>query len=592
MRLVQSNRVVKITSPKYADRPSRDLQTGRLKLEVCRMKLSAADLKRKPWEADSSVPASIFEPIGMVGPEERRSYWWLGKYWLGDQGCIVDAGAFVGASSVAFASGAAAAGRRSFQGGPILHAFDYFSVIDDYVRESISEQFSPIEVGESYLPIFERQTASYRDMIRTHPGDFLQHRWDGTPIEILFIDIAKTASLNSNVAAQFFPSLLPGRSIILQQDYFHCWHPYIHITMEYLRDHLELLDDHVEYQTAIWLLSSSIPQEKLQRLVSYDFNATERLALLDRLIMHSSQQMRPMIQTVKLWQLCLDKDYDAAFHAFTELDRSHDLRKSHELWARQALEIEARIPGEVRRPVARLSRTSSATAPAARVASSKIANLPAAAINRHISFDDIIAKYPSFHRQPDGTPWFLGVSGDTLKAFASHLEPGMRTIETGAGFSSLAFVIKGTHHTAICPDDYLERNIRNWCDDWQIDHSRLNYIRALSQDVVPSLEGEYDFAFIDGDHAFPMPQIDFYYLSRRLKVGGYLAIDDTNIWTGAILVQHLTTDCDWELVSEHDGKTSIFKLIAPFRDKGFGRQPFVLANSRNLPSEYYTTLKR
>lgn len=214
------------------------------------------------------------------------------------------------------------------------------------------------------------------------------------------------------------------------------------------------------------------------------------------------------------------------------------------------------------------------------------------AINRHVSLDEIIKNFPSFHRKPDGTPWYLGISGDTLKAFASLLEPGMRTIETGAGFSSLAFIVKGTHHTAICPDDYLEKNIRDWCSEKGIDHSRFTYVQAKSQDAVPRLEGEYDFAFIDGEHAFPMPMIDFYYLARRIKVGGIMAIDDTNIWTGDVIAKHLMMDNGWEFVTEHDDKTSIFRLKAPFRDKGVWDQPFTIANSKRLPVKFYDGLKR
>ena len=543
------------------------------------MVLDAARLRQKPWLDDPAIPDRVHDAVGMIGPEERRCYWWLARNWLGERGCIVDAGAFVGASSAAFADGAAAAGRRSFRGRPLVHAFDYFSVVDTYVQQSISDAFRRIQMGDSYLPIYERQTRDYRDMIALHPGDFLSHRWDATPIEILFVDLAKTPELNGHVAAQFFPSLMPGHSLVLQQDYFHCWHPYIHITMEYLKDHFDLVDERVDYQTAVWLHSRPIPPEKIDRVARYDFDAAERLVLLDRLSGRSSAAMRPMIETVKLWQLCLDESYGAARHQLAAMDEAYGLRGNGALWARQALEIEALIPQPARHD------TGPAAPPAAAAA-------PVDAINAHVSFDAIIADYPSFHRKPDGTPWFLGVSGDTLKALASHIEPGMRTIETGAGFSSLAFILKGARHMAICPDDDLEAAIRQWCDARGIDHSRFDYVQALSQDAAPALTGAFDFAFIDGDHAFPIPQIDFYYLARRLKVGGCLAIDDTHIWTGMILAQHLATDSDWRLESEHDGKTSIFRLVAPFRDKGFGNQPFVLANSRGLPQDYYSALKR
>lgn len=545
-------------------------------------------LQSKPWQKDNTIPKDIDGPIGMVGPEERRSYYWFAKNAVSDKGCIVDAGAFLGASCYAFAAGSAAAGRRNFEGSAIIHSFDYFSVIDEYVGKSISEQIRPIKLGESYLDIFEKQTQPYADMVQTYPGDFLKQSWDGKPIDLLFIDISKTAALNAHVCSQFMPCLTPGRSVIIHQDYFHCWHPYIHITMEYLREEVTLLDDHITHQSAAWLLSKPIPKEKLARLVAYDFSELERIALLDRLIASASSTIKPMIECVKLWQLTEDKSYAKAQTQLRKIESVYGLFLNTHLWARQALEIERVLPESFRRKGSKmassieLEKTKGETI---NTMSDKIRdNKP---INLKISFDKIIANYPSFHRDAKGEPWFLGVSGDTLKTFAGYIQPGMRTIETGAGFSSLAFILNGAHHTAICPDDYLEKNMRTWCDEWKIDHSRFTYLTAMSQDVVPGLTEQFDFVFIDGEHAFPMPQIDFYYLARRLKVGGHMAIDDTNIWTGAILVQHLRLDKSWKLVQELDGKTAVFQLLEPFRDKGLWGQPFVLANSRGLPDLFY-----
>lgn len=206
--------------------------------------------------------------------------------------------------------------------------------------------------------------------------------------------------------------------------------------------------------------------------------------------------------------------------------------------------------------------------------------------NSHINFDDLGRKFPSFHRKADGTPWFLGISGATLKEFASKLQPGMRTVETGAGYSSLAFILKNTYHTAICPDDYLEGNIRDWCLAMNVDASRFKYIMAKSQDCLPDITGEIDFAFIDGDHAFPIPVIDFYYLSRLVKVGGYIAVDDINIWTGDILAKYLASSVEWKMIGEYDDKTVLFQRVLPHSDKSLLDQPFVLLNSRKLPTAW------
>lgn len=299
-------------------------------------------LMTKPWDA-APAPEAIHAPKGMVGPEERRCYYWLGQNWLSGRGCIVDAGAFLGASTFCFAAGAAAGGRRDFNGKTLLHAYDYFKVVDQYVGEAISRDFRPITEGESYLDIFAMQTAPYADMIRAYPGDFLSHHWHGDPIEILFIDIAKTADLNAHAVGEFFPNLIPGRSVVVQQDYYHCWHPYIHIGMEFLDDEFELVDEHVAHQSRVWRLAKPIPAEKVARLAAYDLSKDERLELLDGLIAKSSDFFRPMAEVVKLWQVCLDGDYDAARAEFRRLDEAYKFRLRPELWAQQVLEVNAKL---------------------------------------------------------------------------------------------------------------------------------------------------------------------------------------------------------------------------------------------------------
>jgi hypothetical protein len=301
-------------------------------------------LKTKPWQSDSyAMPAEIFAAKGMVGPEERRCYYWLANKWLSGKGCIVDAGAFVGASTLCFAAGAAAQDRRSFRGEPLIHAYDYFKVVDEYVGEAISRDFRPIAQGESYLDVFAAQTGAYMDLIRAYPGDFLGHRWAGTPIEILFIDIAKTSELCAHAVQEFFPSLIPQQSIIVHQDYFHCWHPYIHVGMEFLDDELELVDEHVPFQSRVWRLTKAIPVDKIERLARYDFTKSERLALLDRLIEKSSDLSRPMNEAVRAWQRYLDGDRERAAADIARMRDVYGIDRRRELWARQALEVEAVI---------------------------------------------------------------------------------------------------------------------------------------------------------------------------------------------------------------------------------------------------------
>lgn len=287
------------------------------------------------------MPREIFDAFGMIGPEERRCFYWLARNCLSGEGAIVDAGSFVGASTLCFAAGAAAAGHTRVNGRPIVQAYDYFAAIDAYVAASISKKFRPIARGESYLDIFEAQTKAYAQLIEAHPGNFLEQRWSGDPVDILFIDVAKRANLNSHAIAEFFPHLVPGRSIVVHQDYYHCWHPYIHISMEYFGDAFEILDELVEHQSRVWRLVKPLPEDKIAHMRDYDLAKEERIALLDRLIERSSDHARPMLDVARIWQRCMDKDYAGAKRDLVTLHREYgDPKYANALFMRQAAMIE------------------------------------------------------------------------------------------------------------------------------------------------------------------------------------------------------------------------------------------------------------
>jgi hypothetical protein len=99
---------------------------------------STQEVSKKPWNLqDANIPANVYYPKGMIGPEERRAYFWLAQRWLTGRGCIVDAGSFVGASTFCLAAGAYAGGCKEFDAAPIVRSYDFFAVIDAYVGEAI-----------------------------------------------------------------------------------------------------------------------------------------------------------------------------------------------------------------------------------------------------------------------------------------------------------------------------------------------------------------------------------------------------------------------------------------------------------------------
>ena len=237
----------------------------------------------KPWLDLKNVPTEIYRPKGMLGPEERGMLYWATREDFTGQGQVVDAGAFLGASAYALARGIADRGDGKTPGPIWVHSYDYFSVVDDYVGAFIANQIRPVESGDSYLDLFRQQLGTLADRVRPYAGDMRTHDWEGSPIEILFIDIAKTKELNSHILRQFFPRLIPGRSIVIQQDFYHAWHPYIHVTMQVLKKYFEIIDPDCPYQSRVYRSVGAIPADELERAARYDYDPEQCYRLLAEL---------------------------------------------------------------------------------------------------------------------------------------------------------------------------------------------------------------------------------------------------------------------------------------------------------------------
>src|SRR5687767_12960014 len=113
----------------------------------------------------------------------------------------------------------------------------------------------------------------------------------------------------------------------------------------------------------------------------------------------------------------------------------------------------------------------------------------------------LIGTPPKLHG-PEGAKtdgWRLDDAG--LRFLDSHVNPGMRTIETGAGVSTIVFALKQSRHTCIVPDRRVVRRIRRYCASMGVSLHTVNFVVDRSEYVLPRLPVvHYDFALIDGRH--------------------------------------------------------------------------------------------
>jgi len=139
-----------------------------------------------------------------------------------------------------------------------------------------------------------------------------------------------------------------------------------------------------------------------------------------------------------------------------------------------------------------------------------------------------------------------------------------RTVEVGCGFGlSSLFICEalsdtaGSLHVMIDPFQAMEfknRGIRN------LERAGFSFFRLIeepSELALPSLLREreqFDFAFIDGLHTFDHTLLDFFYLSRLIKVGGIVVFDDTSMPAVNKAVKYISTFPCYRLVGSVSGR--------------------------------------
>jgi hypothetical protein len=119
------------------------------------------------------------------------------RTWRGD-GAIVDGGSFLGSSLVAEAKGMEANPALAdltlarFPSGKPIHGYELgYHPAPAHPAAERRRTYDGVEyaLGESFVPMLEQIITPHRDLIDLHIGDLTEMGWDGSPIELAFIDI-------------------------------------------------------------------------------------------------------------------------------------------------------------------------------------------------------------------------------------------------------------------------------------------------------------------------------------------------------------------------------------------------------------------
>lgn len=201
--------------------------------------MSLEGIKSGKW---LQVPPGELDLVrAQLNRDERQLLYYIAKEYCDGSGAIVDGGAFVGGSAKCLAIGLrdneTIPADRKFG---LIHSCDTWRS-DVWIPAKWFSDGVPV-LGGSFLRHYIEALGGLLDYVNVHQGDVAKFPWSGEPIDLLFLDLCKTMETTDAVTLSFFPCLVPGRSIVIQQDFsFESHNIWIYIVMERLWDHFEVI---------------------------------------------------------------------------------------------------------------------------------------------------------------------------------------------------------------------------------------------------------------------------------------------------------------------------------------------------------------
>jgi hypothetical protein len=141
-------------------------------------------------------------------------------------------------------------------------------------------------------------------------------------------------------------------------------------------------------------------------------------------------------------------------------------------------------------------------------------------------------------------------SSAALEAIVRHASdrPVHRSVETGSGASTLLLSHLSENHIVFAVDGGTG-SIRSIEASTLLRRGVVTFVEGPTQLTLPrhTFEQSLQLALIDGPHAYPFPDLEYYYLYPHMDTGALLIVDDIHIPTITNLFHFLSADEMFEL---------------------------------------------
>jgi hypothetical protein len=269
------------------------------------------------------------ELVGMTSKTEQDYFARYGEKIYAGKGEIVDLGCWLGSTTIPLVKGllknpAFTESERK------VYAYDLFIWFDWMNQSTAGTRLAgKYKEGDNFVEEFKARTKDFSRYIEIRAGDLKEIGWTGEKIEFLLIDAMKNWDLANAVVRDFYPSLAPGESLILHQDFAHFFTPWIHLLQWRFRENFDFAGEVPRSQSVIFRYKNKIADQSLNENYSFEsFSAADVDAAFDYSLDLVSTEKLPNVAAAKvMWFLHQDQREKAKNEFENLLKRGISLEK-------------------------------------------------------------------------------------------------------------------------------------------------------------------------------------------------------------------------------------------------------------------------
>jgi hypothetical protein len=175
--------------------------------------------------------------------------------------------------------------------------------------------------------------------------------------------------------------------------------------------------------------------------------------------------------------------------------------------------------------------------------------------------DEINALDPNWHGRGS-------VTAAVIEALDRHIgEYGeiAHSVETGTGRTTLLLSHRSHDHVVFTIDDEGEGDsLRRVRESPLLEQTTTSFVLGPSQRTILSYDFEpLDLVYLDGPHAYPFPELEYWAVYPHLRPGGLLIIDDVQIPSIGSMYDLLRSDRMYDEIEIIDDCAFLRRTAAP-----------------------------